>query len=526
MKTSKKNLRLVLVAAISLLFSFCSKDDPEPSDGESEIVYNTDVELPTDEGEVGLVIDTRDFFRKGYVAETAEVTFSDYPDLNTALDIDPATNLAIVNFSNEDLTEEQKNAFAQGTAINIKIKDENSGDLVSYDNASQILDNSNQPLVIPCPLPAMEVPVVLADNVSYLLQPYGEDGLITTTCSSCMPIHAFQENSTKQEFIFEPVEGKEDTYKIVGEFDYGDPDNNGSGTYFSIGQPNIPQYVDANWIFMMDETYAEEFVLEQDVDYPGYVRIKSADDRYLTAEAADLKLNAIASTKGLFRLISDEITWNAVDQGAQYNDPVIPPTQLDFAYEATIRNCTSGILTETVGNSQSRTSTSTVTTSESLQLFASVEVGYSATIGMEVGGELYGATGSVEATLSGTLTTSATSTTENTISSTTEDTSEVSRTRELQIQPFSGVEVYDAIRIVNNVRIPFTQTLRISGTYKNSGESLSGDEIVTQLLFNLSGGIPSAIGADYVDVSIRGSAIIDQMFEAETGANQIDDACN
>jgi len=523
MKTSKKVTRLVLAISISILFSYCSKDDPGPegtdnTDGNNiEKTLNVDVDLPTDKGEVGFVIDTREIFRKGYFPDEAVVEFQEYPEFNTTLEINAITNFAILRIPNEDLTTEQKDAMNEGVAVEISIFDAGQELLATYQGNNQILNDSNTELKIETTLPHIIPELKLKAGVGYLLQPEGVQGVIGSIASDAYSYQNFIIDNSVQPFYFIPVSGEEDTFTIHHPgYAEGSDMYLGSEGWLTLGGGAVDLPADG----------PQKFKLKQEAD--GWINLQDANNPgnflFLTS------YNSLEFRDELpyqrFRLISDEISWHASDQGVQYSDPVMPPTELDFAYEATIRNCTSGILTETVGNSQSRTSTSTVETSESLQLFTSEEVSFSATVGMEVGGELYGATGSVEATLSGKLSTSATSTTENKLSDTNGETSEVSRSRELQIQPYSGVEVYDAIRIVNNVRIPFTQLIRISGTYKNSGISLTGAEIVSQLLFNLSSGIPSAIGADYVDVSIRGSAVIDQMFEVETGANQINDACN
>jgi hypothetical protein len=84
--------------------------------------------------------------------------------------------------------------------------------------------------------------------------------------------------------------------------------------------------------------------------------------------------------------------------------------------------------------------------------------------------------------------------------------------------------VYDAVRTIQNVRVPFTQVLRITATY-DDGSALTGPEIVTQMLFNFVTGVPSAIGDEYVDVSIRGHTLIDQLFEAETNVNELPGVC-
>lgn len=228
---------------------------------------------------------------------------------------------------------------------------------------------------------------------------------------------------------------------------------------------------------------------------------------------------------GRFRLISGNIEWNVEDKGTVYHQPIMPAAEIDFAYEATIRNCTSGTLTETVGNTQSRTAIQTISSSEGLELFGSATATVGVTVGAEIGGDVYGGTASVEASASISLTASATRSTENTIATADEISVEVSRSRSLEVPPFTGVEVFDAVRSVKDARIPFTQVLRLTAAYTN-GDPLSGDEIMTQMKFNFVEGVPIEIGDDFVDVSLRGDIDINQMFEVETGANDLPGACD
>jgi hypothetical protein len=215
----------------------------------------------------------------------------------------------------------------------------------------------------------------------------------------------------------------------------------------------------------------------------------------------------------------------------------MPPAKLDFAYSATLRNCSSATLEETVGNTDSRTRTTTVATSESFQLFSSaslsvgVKVGFEVTakVGVDVQG--IGEAGeevsvSEEVSLNEEFTYSETNTTGSTWSEETTKTSEVSRSRTLTIPPFTGLEVYDAVKTIEGVRVPFTQVLRVRGTDKITGATLSGPEIVTQMLFNFVTAVFSEVGPDFVDISIRGHAEMDTVFEATTDVSDIEGACS
>jgi hypothetical protein len=270
------------------------------------------------------------------------------------------------------------------------------------------------------------------------------------------------------------------------------------------------------------EPDADAFVLEQDDD--GWVRIRlQGTSEYLVLEQ-DGRISLSTTAADRFRLITDDIAWTVTDRGTTYHQPIKPPAQLDFAYAATIKNCSPAGLTETIGRTESRTQTTSFSTEESLQLFAGYELTVGATIGFEVGLSV-AAKATAEISVQHQLTVSATQTSSNTLSEESSKTTEVSRTRALDVPAFTAVEAYDAIRTIKNFRVPFTQVYRFSGTYQD-GSPLSGEEILSQMHFNLVEGVPVAVGAQYVDIGIRGRALVDQMFEAESQVRELPGGCN
>ncbi|MCH7681969.1 ETX/MTX2 family pore-forming toxin [candidate division KSB1 bacterium] len=237
-----------------------------------------------------------------------------------------------------------------------------------------------------------------------------------------------------------------------------------------------------------------------------------------------------------FRLISD-IAWQVADRGTVFNQPNMPPAKLDFAYKATLINCSAATLEESIGRSEQRTTTTTVGTSESLQLFASVARSLDVKVGISVTAEIgidikmvaeasVAATVSSEVSIGSQYTTSQTTSSEKTWSGSESITTEVSRIRTLTLPPFTALEAWDAVKTIRNVRVPFTQVLRITATSKDDGSALSGREIQTLMLFNFVGGVVSRVGADFIDISFRGHATIDQMFESTTNVQEIPGACD
>ncbi len=517
-------LALLLIPA--LVLGACSTDGPtDPGeDDDLEIVDTVSVELAVDSGEVGLVIDAREVARRGYEPTEAQVSFPAHAGFNQTLAIDPITNLAVLKLTVEDLTDTERDAFAAGVAVDIVIVDAAQAPLGELHETSRVLDDSNLPVGISTTLPSLGPPLVLKPGVPYLLQPEGLAGVMTSFASDAYTVSAWIPNSPQQQFYFTVKAGSPDpnTYLVEHQAGYAE------GTSWTV-DPGT------KWIYLSGGgTPAPAggphgFVLEQDEDGWVRVRVEGTSDYVSVSGEGGGVLKAVATEPSRFRLITDDIRWALADRGTVYHDPIVPPAQVDFAYEATIRNCSEATLTETVGRAETRTRTPTTTTSESLQLFSSDEVGGSIKVGVEVGASVQGVgevSGSVEVTGNYTYTTSETTTTENTLSESTETASEVSRTRELALPPHSAVEVYDAVRTIRNVRIPFSQVLRITATYKSSGAVLTGPEILTQLRFNGVEGVPAEIGANYLDLSLRGQVVVDQMMEAETDAKDIPGACD
>jgi len=528
------NFTLLFTIAVAFLMITSCKDNsvssPEPpDDGEAEIVNEVDVDLPADSGEVGLVINVREITRKGYRPTEAEVDLQDYPGFNETLEIDPVTNVAVLRIPNEDLSDDQKSAFEAGTPVEVTIYDENQSVLTEYFDNQQVLDNSNEPLILNTDLDYKIPPVSLREGIPYYIQPeepipgdgnFTEGAVLKASTTRLYTFELPDAGSTLFKYFFSPA--TDSTYHILR------PDANSEPFYYFTldGSELIVVGEGVN-----EENSAIEFVLDQSAD--GWVRIREAGtDRYLTitegsssVEDTRKALRLRANTNHRFRFISANINWDASDRGTTYHQPVTPPAQLDFAYEATIRNCTSGILTETVGNSETRISRRTTTTAEKLELFGSITSSVDVSVGAEVGGDLYGAKATVNMSVGLEVSTSVTTSEERTLSQESEVSTEVSRTRSLEIPSFTGVEVYDAVRTVRGAKVPFTQVLRLTAQYTN-GPTLTGDEIMTQMLVNFVSGVPVSVGQDYVDVGIGGEISIENMYDVETGANELPGACD
>ena len=529
-----RRLRSLAVLGVFLLLALpigCS-DDPaapqnDPDDGDG---------IHTDDGGVGVVIDTRPIFRKGYPVATVTLAFPGRSQFDTELDVDPTTNLAILDIDTDDLTAGELAAFAAGVAANIVAAGADESALATRDEGALVLDNSNTPLVMTTDLPFVPHTVALESDLPYLVQRVGADGVVAGQSGSSSrfdPDATYVIDDRSQQFFFTPVPDSDGMYTVASFTGYEWDALYAWGVVESGGTRVI--VLDSDGVLP-----PAGFVLQQDED--GWVEMKISDaEEYLAFGALQpdggRPLVLTAGDHDRFRLICDDITWSVTDRGTAFNQPIMTPAILDFAYKGELRNCSGATLEESVGKSEQRTRTTTVGTTESLQLFTSevrtfgVEIGFSVTAKVGITLEGVGEAGE-EATLSEQInvsdafTTSRTQTSEQTWSRIVSTTEEVSRVRTLTLPPYTAVTVYDAVKTVEDVRVPFTQVLRITGTKKDGGRTLSGPEIRSQMLFNFVGGVIQAVGADYVDVGLRGFAVIDKLFQATTTVTEIEGACD
>lgn len=511
--------------------------------------------IPLYSGSIGLVVDTRDIFKLGYRPATAEISFTGQPAFNDTVSIDSLTDVAILVIQNDSLSDAQKKAFANGIATTIIIRDTSHTELGRLEDVVQV-DNSNVPLSITSPLPAVASPIVLGGpGAAYLLQREGTSDLVTRTSlvirlpppsNQVLDTITYDEegypalpDANRQLFTF--TRRPDSTYR-VGQWAAPDLVWCEAGILYSINPPHLQLVLELGQCPVANEA---RVVLEPDPD--GWMRLKIVGGFFgggdtasyvawgpggLTISRPDSSAPNSHDQASRFRLISNDIDWTISDQGTSFDQPIIPPAHLQFAYLGTLTNCSPASLTETVGDDITKSTNTTFTTLESVELFTgnvqTVGVKASASVDIPITGtSLLGpeVTVTAEASWQGAWSTNKTTTTENTQSTATTSTLAVSRARQLQVPPFTGVVVADYVKSIDNVVQPFTQRSRVRGVYHSNGARLSGQEIVTQMHFNLFQGVITRIGADFLEYTIRGDVQTNQFLQAETTVQEIPNAC-
>lgn len=522
MPTQRRHLwPLLLLAALTL--TGCSDDPttPDPSDNDGG---NTDsAALREDQGTVGLVLDTRPIFKRGYTPVTASVSFPDHPALDAELDVDPLTNLAVLSHPKATLDQAVLDALGAGVPAVVTVRDGSRAELSRLETSALVVDDSNTPVPMTTDLPRGEPQLPIDPDLPYLLQVEGGEGFMELHCSDCYRDTPYVPGESQDMHLyFTPVGDPADmVFHVRNAHSAYDPDQ-------------IHWYMEIDeWLGVRTLGWGgpEEFALEPDWD--GFVKIRHVrTGRYLVSTSSDIQMDAEGDR---FRLVTDVLDWSVEDLGTRYNQPILAPARLDFAYTGRLTNCSSAGLEEAVGRAESRTSTTTVSTTEGLELFTSsttsTELSVSSTITSGLGFEAGPFNGSSEvsstvgATWSQAFTTSRAVSTENTWSEQSSTTVEVSRTRTVIVPSYTVVDVQDAVKTIRDIRVPFTQVLRIRAVDRRTGDPADGEAIAGQLAANHFRGVVVEQGADFVTLSLRGVARIDQLMNANTIVDEVEGGC-
>mgnify|MGYP006293693993 CR=1 FL=1 len=520
--------------------------------------------LALEEGAVGLVVDTRQMFRRGYRPATAEIAFDGaLAGFSTNLAVDQDTSIALLELPLDDLTQDQIDAFAAGVSGSVRVLDDSGDELGRFDG-DIVVDSSNLPLSISTTLPRSYPQVTIQEGTPYLIQvidpgdtyhaqllrlwttPVDNDaaGIGTLYGADQYPVvlddsFDITDSSTLDEysFYFEPT-GR-GTYYLKAQLEGGAPvylrtglspdgKNAGAGVY-TFGE----EQVFTNPFGGPDQ---DDWEFEVERDENGLLRIISVDSTlplsyYDNVQTDDYDRQIAVSTTDAnyapLRAVAANIEWEVQDRGTIYNAPITPPARLDFASDSTLTNCGSGELVNTIERTTEITRSWTTETQESFELFSSSTRSLDITTSVEVGGafKAISASASVETTQSFEYTTSTTQTTTNTFSTTDQQRDATTINTTYTLPPFTGVTISDAQATIDNVRIPFTQVLRIRGSY-DGVVPLGGNEIEAQLLANLFGGVVSQVRDSYVDISIRGVVQVDDFIELQTVVEEIENPCS
>lgn len=565
-KPQNNSIMKTIISSISLLTGIalitcisCSKQ-PEfviPDIGDIEVIDGINVdEVETDNGSIGLSIDTRDIARKGYKPTTIdiEVNATTGNFSKTGLTLDEYTNMAKHSFDIDDLSDEQEAELREGVDIVITAKDENNNVIDTKTITKTSFKSSPQDIKLKGESLADQTPAVsIRSDVPHYIQVYernsneiggglnseyysytskGPVGLNLVEKESLDNGNSEYDQPGHTLYYFEPIDGKPGVYAIaryVGSDKHylhlttmydrlviqtrANLNRNGANT-----NPN--NFLNYQWLIERQGVNNFTFrSLFNDKTLSAHTDIRDIFSTPDVEYSTNYELN--------FRILSFDIEWDIEPLDVRYDQPILPASTTDAAFNSTLKNCSSGELVQTVGQSETKESISTLTWEEAIAVSSEHSVGGSITVGLEVQASFFGSGAKVNGSITGNYqyTRNHTKTTTNGTSYTESESITVSTERTITVPPKKATQVTDLYQTYSNVRIPFVQRFRIRGNFMENGTPLTGHEIMSQFHFNGFNGVITDVQSDYIEATVKGATSIDQLIDTKTSAEDIPTNC-
>lgn len=514
-------------ATVLLFFAGCSKDDGTPvTEPNNEFIESQGIaeeELGVDLGSIGILIDTRNIAKKGYLPAKAEISVeATEANLSQTIDIDPLTNLGRLAIPVKDLSVAALAELREGVALEVVVKD--TADTVlkmQTFSAESFRENGTRLDIDATQLPIQGNTLSINPDIAYYMQLVVNGELTNITLEAEEPAPSFayggyeinilaKENNMVapnplSKFNLLPVSGKEDTYYIKVK---------GEDLYLEYRNPNATLTYQSNITGLM-----ESFEFTFEIQESGNVRIKSS-----TGDSMQIRNQEIDEV----RIIASTIKWEIESLVTKYMDPILPPANTSFGVNSTLSNCSSGTLEQEFSFEETIETTTTTGWEESIELSSESTTSFSATVGVSTSVEFFGSGVEVSAeATSGYSSTRGFTSNDSSYSEGTDSKSKTfSLTRTIEVLPGSAVLVYDAYQTYSDVEIPFVQRFRVRGSDDNSGTSLTGEQIKSQFVFNYFNGVITEVESDYVEVTVRGVLKLDDLVDARNDVIEVANNCD
>ncbi|GMN09442.1 hypothetical protein MTsPCn9_01020 [Croceitalea sp. MTPC9] len=535
----------------------CSKDDnggttdPDAKIEEIDPTISTS-EFETDEGQIGISLSAREIARRGYNPVTAVISIESSSSIeDQTVPFDEFSNLAILSFENDELEDALENELKGGVPVQVSVRDENDAVLATQDFAKLSFTASPADEEIDAEgLDDLYAEVSLRPDLKYYVQLVDKDNNVIGAPSSQrypatgtspptdIRLRGTLNYSEEPELLdtfttyhFDKVPNNEEYFSIAA--------HNGDDIHYLYmlnGQLNIQSK--GNLVVNGSNTNVEDFQaywFKIEKEGPGLFKIvpRGTENPLILSSSNFVVADSSTPTNpSYFRILLFDIDWDILVVDSQFSKPIMPSSATNSAYNSTLRNCSSGTLTQTVGESTSISTTQvagyeetmSISTTNTAGVEVSVEVSYEAEAKFFGSGTKKSITGSITGSYEYSKTATETNTRSRSLS--TEKSVEVSVSREVGVPPGTAIAVADIYQQYQNIRVPFVQKFRIEGTYQENDMPLTGQEILTQFAFNSFTGVVTEVADNHIEVTVRGNTIIDRIIEASTETRDIVDACS
>lgn len=535
---------LLPVSLVLIMFSSCKDNGgisgPEESGEIEEVNGISDDELEAYEGDLGLIINTRDLVKKGYEPAKVNITTTaSEGNYDAELDVDLFTNLAQLKLSIEDLSEGAESELRNGVGLEIEVLDD-SGNLISSESYSMISfeENENQINIDASSLEYQFQELNFQDGMHHYLQPVNSNGsygnFVVYKPTSALDTgvrlvekasETFWPGTTTEQFLLYKFPNEDNVFALYSANTY---------RYLTIGnktrtfrQSGAYSYPDVS-----PGSLADDYKFKIQKEANGLYTIRGVkDNNPLRRFSNSGDINWHTDTSGTiqyFRIIALDIEWQSTELNTEYLQPILPSVETSFGFNSTLRNCGSGTLEQQVGIEREVTTTYTSAFSESVGLSGRVTTSADVSVSATAEASFFGSGGSVTGEVSAGLevSTEASSTTTVSNEESVSETNTFFSNRTVTVPSGSASLVYDAYQTYSDVKVPYVKRLRLRGSHSETSASLTGSEIATQLYITNFSGVVSNIGSDFVEITIRGNMLLDNIVDTQTEVRDVPANCN
>ncbi|EDP70802.1 hypothetical protein FBALC1_08583 [Flavobacteriales bacterium ALC-1] len=542
MKTAIKNLQLLTLCAFLIISFGCSKDEDVvgPGTGDLESLAGiTANELENYSGDLGIIVETRSLVKKGYNPSMVIIsTGANEGNYDQELDVDPFTNIARLKLSIDDLTENAEDELRNGVSIDIEILDPNGNTITSESYSIMSFTQGNNEIDVDASaLEANNLELDFNPSVRYYLQLVnaqgnygnkvvwkpgsGDDGSLRLVERSS----SFNQGVTSEQFFVHKYENSDNEFAIYSAI---------TNRYLRIGtstrtfrQSGAYSYPSTNPDVLGSDL---RFIIQKESN--GLYTIRGASDgNVLRRTSSSSGINWDTNTTGViqyFKIIALDVNWEVTQLDTEYLQPILPTVDTSFGFNSTLRNCGSGYLEQDIIFENEVVTTYTTAMSETIGFSSRTTSSLDVSVSATAEASFFGNGGSVTGEVSTGLEVSVEAQSESTVSSeeSISETNSWSSVRTVRVLPGNASLVYDAYQKYSNVKVPYVKRLRIKGNHSESSATFSGLEIATQLNMTRFTGVITNIGSDYVEVTIQGNMIMDNMVDSQTEVRDVAANCN
>ena len=556
---NKTVLKTITLSVLLMSCNFsCSKEDngsDNNNNDNGEIVETpgqiTANDFETFEGEIGIALDARPLARKGYnptqVTININATSGNYTQ---TVPIEEFSFMGQLKIPLDGLSEDAKQELINGVEITPEYKN-NTGNVIFTEPTFTTSLQSNPSARIANTTALNETQenqaLALGLNTKYYIQRLLNDGTLDSGAWRHLTgsvydnvisanVTEFNGNEPDRMFQFVPVPGEFNTFairhaassrflqiSIINQFP--------ASSNVNQRAPNLSTVTSFSEVQSSSDYNNFKFKFEKQ-DHGGFL-IKSYDDLPIQqAEGYGLtvqnSVNGTTSIDYTWRVVSTSVDWSINNIGTTFLDPILPPAETGFSFNSTLTNCGSGNLSQTVGVNVTETRTRTVGWEETITASTSNSIDVSTTVevGFEAG--FFGNTANYNMSLTAGYSHDWSSTNENSNWEEETDTEEETLFSERTVTVPSGSAslVYDVYQFYPETTVNFVQRMRVEGIDSETGSALTGEEIRTLFYVNKFNGVITSVEANSIVITLKGTVTLDKIIETESSVQDVPANCN